>query len=310
MHATLLGLGHQLPPLSAVAGVHRPIAASGGSSDLALPAAHAALKQAGLSVDATDFIVFATMTPDVTFPGGACFFQHKLGAGTVGALDVRGQCAGFLFGLSIADQFIRAGTYRRVLLVASEVISSGLDYTEAGAKVATLFGDGAAVAVLGPSDNGAGVRSVVIRSDGRQYDRFWCEYPSSRQHPVRMTIENFRDRLHFPALDDQVVRQFGIATLPAVIDEAIAKVDVDKDAIDMFIIAHVFPEVAAQAAERLGVSKRTINCGERNNGHLVAAALPVSLSTAVANGEIGRGATVCLATCGAGFAWGAAVVQL
>ncbi|HUI26266.1 MAG TPA: 3-oxoacyl-[acyl-carrier-protein] synthase III C-terminal domain-containing protein [Candidatus Kryptonia bacterium] len=310
MRTALLGLGHHLPPLTEAAGVCRPIAASGGSSDLAVPAAHAALAQAGLAADAADFIVFATMTPDVTFPGGACFFQHKLQAGTVGALDVRGQCAGFLFGLSVADQFVRAGNYRRVLLVGSEVLSSGLDYSPAGAKVAGLFGDGAAVAVLGPGSGHGGVLSVVIHSDGRYYDRFWCEYPASRQHPVRMTLENFRAQLHFPRLDFDAVRKFGLETLPVVIDEALAKASVAREAVDRFIISHVFPEVADEVGNQMDVSAKTINCTERNAGHLVAASLPVSLSASMTAGEIGHGATVCLAACGAGFAWGAAVVRL
>lgn len=310
MRTALLGLGHHLPPLIEVAGVRRPIAASGGSSDLALPAAQRALTQAGLTPDAADFIIFATMTPDVTFPGSACFFQHKLQAGTVGALDIRGQCAGFLFALSVADQFVRAGIYRRILLVASEVLSPGLDYSAPGAKVAALFGDGAAVAVVGPANDDGGLCSVVIASDGRYYDRFWCEYPASRQHPVRMTIENFRARQHFPAVDVDAVRSFGIITLPMVIDAALMKAGINHDAVDCFVVGHVFPEVVTQVAEQMGVAKRTINCTERNAGHLVAASVPVSLSAAIAAGEIGRGATVCLAACGAGFAWGAAVVQL
>ena len=310
MRTALLGLGHHLPPIAEVAGVRRPIAATGGSSDLALPAARAALAQAGQSVDAVDFIIFATMTPDVTFPGGACFFQHKIEAGTVGALDVRGQCAGFLFGLSIADQFIRTGVYRRVLLVSSEVLSSGLDYSPRGAKVAALFGDGAAVALLGPGNGHGGLRSVVIHSEGRHYDRFWCEYPASRQHPVRMTLENFRAQRHYPTLDLDAVRAFGLTTLPVVISEALAQADANVESIDRFFIAHALPEVTEEVAKKIGVAAKTINCTTRNDGHMVAASLPVSLSAAMAAGEIGRGATVCLAACGAGFAWGAAVVHL
>ncbi|MBI1818379.1 MAG: 3-oxoacyl-ACP synthase III family protein [Deltaproteobacteria bacterium] len=309
MRTALQGLSHNLAPLADIAGVRRPIAPTGGASDMALPAARSALAQAGVTADAVDFIIFATMTPDVTFPGAACFFQHKLECGTVGALDVRGQCAGFLFGLSVADQFIRAGTYRRVLLVAAEVISPGLDYSEGGERVARLFGDGGAVAVLGPGSGDAGVRSVVIHSDGRQYDRFWCEYPSSRQHPVRVTLENFEQRVHFPTLDFDVVRDFGLVTLPVVIDEALAKAGVPRDGIDHFVIAHVFPEVADRVAEQMGIASRFSN-PSREVGHLAAASVPVSLSISMTAGAVGPGAKVCLAACGAGFAWGAAVVQL
>lgn len=310
MRTALMGLGHHLPPLTEAAGVRRPIAQTGGSSDLALPAVHAALAQAGVGIDAVDFIIFSTMTPDVTFPGGACFLQHKLEAGTVGALDIRGQCAGFLFGLSVADQFVRAGIYRRVLLVSSEVLSPGLDYSENGAKVAALFGDGAAATLLGPSENGSGVSSVVIHSDGRQYNQFWCEYPSSRQHPVRMTVENFRAKLHFPTLDAEVVRRFGVRTLPVVIDEALQQAKVARQQVDHFIIGHVFSDVVDEVAGSLGIADKTIDCTGRNAGHLVAASVPVVLSASRTSGEIAPGATVCLAACGAGFAWGAAVVRV
>src|SRR5213593_3577992 len=141
MSAAILGLGHYLPPEVACAGVCRPIAVEPvGPSTLAVKAASAALAGAQRSVDAVEFIVFATMTPDVTFPGSGCFFQHALGCRTVGALDIRAQCAGFVFGLAIADQFIRAGVYDCVVVVGAEVHSAGLDYSEAGAPIARLYG--------------------------------------------------------------------------------------------------------------------------------------------------------------------------
>jgi 3-oxoacyl-[acyl-carrier-protein] synthase-3 len=309
MRTALLGLGHHLPPVVDAAGVRRPIAASGGSSDLALPASHAALASAGVGADEVDFIIFATMSPDVTFPGSACFFQHKMGCATVGALDIRAQCAGFLFGLSIADQFIRAGRYRRLLLIGGEVLSSALDYSEGGARIAALFGDGAGAVLLGPTDRDAGVMSVAIHSDGRQYDRFWCEYPSSRQHPVRMTVENFRARRHFPVLDFDAVRKGGLDTLPAVIDEALHRAQLGPQAVDRFVISHVFPDVSESVAGRLGVLPRLVN-PSRDDGHLAAAAIPSTLCRLVERGEVGPGAIVCLAASGSGFAWGAAVVKL
>src|SRR6266852_2340470 len=131
MGAVILGLGHHLPTAVECLGGRRPITVKPvGPSTLAVKAAAGALAQAGLSVDAVQFIIFATMTPDVTFPGAGCFFQDQMGCGTVGALDLRAQCAGFVFGLVIADQFIRAGVYDRVLLAGAEVHSAGLDYSE------------------------------------------------------------------------------------------------------------------------------------------------------------------------------------
>ncbi|MBI4515934.1 MAG: 3-oxoacyl-ACP synthase III family protein [Deltaproteobacteria bacterium] len=310
MGSALLGLGHNLPPLVETAAGRRPIAASGGSSDLALPAAEHALAQAGVAAGGVDFIVFATATPDVTFPGAACYLQHKLACNTVGALDVRAQCAGFLFGLSVADKFIRAGSYRRVLLVGAEVLSPGLDYSAGGLPVASLFGDGAAAALVGPGAAGAGALAIVVHSDGRQYDRFWCEYPSSRRHPTRVTVADFQAGRHFPALDFAAVRRFGLATLPAVIDEALAVAGVARSRIDRFFVSHVFADVADQVSDQLGIAAKTTNCTTHNAGHLMAASIPASLSAAMAAAEVGAGARVCLAACGAGFTWGAAVVQL
>ena len=311
MASAIVGAGHHLPSEVDCAGVRRPIAVEPvGPSTLAVPAATHALAHAGLSAGDVAFIVFATMTPDVTFPGAGCFFQHQLGCGTVGALDVRAQCAGFVFGLSIADQFVRAGAYAPVLVIGAEVHSSGLDYSERGAPVARLFGDGAGAVVVASNGGGAAIRSTVVHTDGRYYDRFWCEYPASRQHPVRMTVADFRQGKHFPAIDIESVRRFGEQALPAVIHEALQTAEMKMAQIDYFIISHLLAEVAEGAGKTLGLTPARLGIPGARHGHLTAAALPVALSEELAAGRIGPGATVCLAAAGAGFAWGAAVVTL
>ena len=311
MRSTIIGLGHHLPPEVETLGVRRPIAVEPvGPSTLAVPAANQALAQAGVTREMVDFIVFATMTPDVTFPGAGCFFQDQLGCGTVGALDIRAQCAGFIFGLVIADQFVRAGVYERILVIGAEVHSSGLDYSERGAAVSALYGDGAGVAVVGKGDDHRGLRGAAIHTDGRQYERFWCEYPASRQHPVRMTAENFHEGRHFITMDSDAVRRFGEEALPTVIDEALRAAAVRREQIDRFIIGHIFVDVADGVGERLGVTPSRINIPAARHGHLTAAALPTALSEEVAAGTLGPGSTVCLAAAGAGFTWGAAVLTL
>lgn len=311
MSTRILGLGHHLPPEVERAGVRRPIAVEPvGPSTLGVKAARAALAQVQLEPGAVDFIVFATMTPDVTFPGAGCYFQHQMGCGTVGALDVRAQCAGFVYGLSIADQFVRAGAYERILVVGAEVHSSGLDYSEGGIRIARLYGDGAGAMLLGKGSDTAGIRATAIHSDGRHYKEFWCEYPASRQHPVRMTVEDFHAGKHFPIVDFDAVKRFGEETLAAVIREALDRAQISIERVDRFIIGHVFPEVAASVATRLGVAPSRLNVPAARYGHLTAAALPVALSEEVTRGSLGAGATVCLAACGAGFTWGAAVITL
>jgi 3-oxoacyl-[acyl-carrier-protein] synthase-3 len=311
MTNAIFGLGHYLPAEVECAGARRPIAVDPvGPSTLAVKAATHALEQAALTPDAIDFIIFATMTPDVTFPGSGCWFQRELGGRTTPALDIRAQCAGFVFGLSIADQFLRAGVYQRVLVAGAEVHSSGLDYSERGAPVARLFGDGAGVALVGRDDARPGIRSAVIHTDGRHHDRFWCEYPASRQHPLRMTVEDFRQGKHFPTVDLDSVRRFGEASLPEVIREALHAAGATLEQVDRFILCHVLPDVAETAANTLSIPAARLNVPAARHGHLAAAALPVALSEEVSSGRLGPGATVCLAASGAGYAWGAAVLTL
>jgi 3-oxoacyl-[acyl-carrier-protein] synthase-3 len=250
------------------------------------------------------------MTPDVTFPGSGCYLQRQLGCGTIGALDVRAQCAGFLFGLVIADRFIRAGMYRRVALVGAEVHSSGLDYTGEGVALARLYADGAGVAVVGAGANGAGVRATAIHSNGREHRKFWCEYPASRQHPVRMTTQNLRDGLHFPKVQVDEVRRFGAASLVSAINEVLQAADLRMSQVDRLVIGHLLPETAEEVGRQLGVPAARLSIPAARHGHLTAAALPVALSEDLANGAVGPGATVCLAASGAGFCWGAAVLTL
>lgn len=312
MPSRILGLAHHLPDAQAVGGVSRPIQTEpAGPSDLAVVATEGALSRASTSLADVDFIVFATMTPDVTFPGSACFLQDKLGCDTVGALDIRGQCAGFLMSLMIADAFLSAGTYRRILLAAAEVHSSGLDYcSERGVELASRYGDGGAVAILGHDAEHGGIDKVVCHTDGRYCDRFWCEYPASRQHPTRLTVENVRAGGHFPAVDADTVRTFGADHLPEVIREALAEAETSVEQIDCFILSHIFPDVAERSATAVSIpSSRRILAGA-TEGHLTAASLPVALSKAMEEGRLASGARVCLATCGAGFAWGAALLSL
>jgi 3-oxoacyl-[acyl-carrier-protein] synthase III len=311
MTTKILGLGHHLPPEQEIVGVRRPILEEAvGPSTLVVGPVRDALAQAGLSEGDIEFIIFATMTPDVTFPGSACFLQNQLACGTIGAVDIRAQCAGFLFGLMVADGFLRVGKYERVLLAAAEVHSSGLDYSDRGARVAALYGDGAAAAVLGRDDEGRGLQAVVCHTDGRPYNSFWCEYPASWHHPTRMTAKDFREGRHFPTLDFELVAAFGREHLPAAVEEVLARGSAGADDVDCYFLSHIFPEVVDDSAAALGIpGSKLINAG-RQHGHLTAATLPLALSEARSEGRVGEGSRVCLAACGAGFAWGAALLTL
>lgn len=307
----VLGLGHYLPPQVERAGVIRPIEdPPPGTSELGARASRAALDAAGIGPADVDFIVFATINPDVTFPGSACYLQDKLGCDTIGALDVRAQCAGFICALQVADQFIRNGRYRRVLAVGAEIHSVWLDWSREGIEVARLFGDGAGAMVLGPSPGEAAVLSAVLHMDGSRHQRFWCEYPASRQHPTRIVKENLLARKHFPSIDVADVRAFGLRVLAEVTREAAERAGLALDRIDHFVLSHILPDVAEQAAADLGVGSDRRSLPSATHGHLGAAALPLALSEAVAAGRVRPGDTVCLTAAGAGYAWGAAILRL
>ncbi|GIW45428.1 MAG: 3-oxoacyl-[acyl-carrier-protein] synthase 3 [Candidatus Binatia bacterium] len=310
MHAKVLGWGHCLPPSVERAGVSRPIAEEPiGPSTLAARAAAAVFDRTGLKNEDVDFIVFATMTPDVSFPGAACYLQDQLGCATVPALDIRAQCAGFLFALQIAWKFIQSGQYRCTLVVGGEVHSSAVDY-EWQPEVARLFGDGAGLALLGATNANSSIEAVVTHADGRCHRAFWCEYPASRQHPRRITREDFGLGRHLMQIDRTTLARFGRETLPVVAKEALEQAGRRVAQVDRFFISHVFPEVAREAARTLGVPDDVVTVPSETHGHLGAGALPVAVSECLEAGMVEPGATVCLAASGAGLAWAGAVLRL
>jgi 3-oxoacyl-[acyl-carrier-protein] synthase-3 len=307
---TILGLAHELPPPRGVGRFRRPIVAKPtGVSSLASGVAVKALERAGLGAEDVELIIFATMTPDFTFPGAACFFQRQVGFATIGAMDLRAQCAGFLVGLMTADAFLASGKYSRVLLATAEVHSSGLDFSAPGLPIAELYGDGAAVTILG-SGRGPRVAAVCSGADGRHFDRFWIEYPSSRQHPLRVTPEDLRAGKHYPRIDFEAVAGFARERLPEVVRRVVGDAGTALEKVDCFIFSHVLPGVAEEAAAALGIAAARLRVAGAEHGHLTAASLPVALSEAVQAGALAAGSRVCLATCGAGYTWGAAVLEM
>ncbi len=310
MGASILGLSHELPPRKDVGGVSRPVVASpSGPSELAYSACAVAFSEAGWSPESVEMIVFATMTPDVTFPGAGCFLQDSLGCATVGALDVRGQCSGFLMGLAVANDLIEAGKYERILLAAAEVHSSAMDESEAGQWVSSLYGDGGAVLALGREPGFGAIRKIVCGSEGRHHQRFWVEFPACGRYPTRVTVDDLKRGGHYLQIDRDHVSEFGREKLPQVVGEVLELDGSAADEVDVFIVSHIFPEVAADAAAALSIPAERLIVASEENGHLTAASLPVAFDQARRDGRIGTGARVCLATCGAGYTWGAALLE-
>ena len=280
-----------------------------GPSDLAREAAEAALRRADRVAADVDLIVFATMTPDIPFPGSGCFLQHKLGCRTVGALDVRAQCAGFLFALVTADRFVRAGAAELVLVAGAEVHSSALDFSPPGAGVTPRFGDGAGVILLGARPE-PGVLAAVLHSDPTGFERFWCEYPSSRHYPVRMELEPFQTGRHFYVLDAESLHAQAEQALVATAAEVLEGAGVGAGDVALALVHYVDPRVAHRAGRAAGFGSSRVVATAEGGGHIAAAGLPIALTDAVEAGRVGAGDLVCCLAFGAGLSWGGAVLRL
>ncbi|HZR80697.1 MAG TPA: 3-oxoacyl-[acyl-carrier-protein] synthase III C-terminal domain-containing protein [Candidatus Binatia bacterium] len=331
----VLGLGHCLPPqivsneeLAAALGepaadiaartgiAERHRAADGeGPSDLALRAARDALAAARTTVDELGLIVFATATPDVTFPGAACYLQEKLGAPTVGALDVRAQTAGFLCALDLASSFAavpaprggRDARYARMLIAAGEVHAGGLDATPRGRDMTPRFGDGAAAAVVGQADSGPRLVAVRWTTEGELADRFWCEYPASYQTPVRITAADIAAGKHFPRGDLAALAPIARDRLGAAAREVLDAAGWRPSDVDLLVIDYVDPAVAGDAGEALGVARERTVVPTREFGHVMAGGIAIALARRLV--ALHAGARALLVAAGPGFTYGAAALE-
>ena len=280
-----------------------------GASDLAVPASKMALERAGLETKDIDMIIFATLSPDVFFPGSGCFLADKLGLPGIPALDVRNQCSGFLYALSVADAFIRVGAYSHVLVVGAEVHSNGLDFTERGRDVAVLFGDGAGAVVVGrsPSDD-RGILSVHLHADGSGAKELWTIAPSSAQE-VRMSREQIERGEHLPRMNGKQVFRWATEKMPEVSRAALASAGIDITNVDLFVPHQANMRINQYVADKLGLSQDKVVHNIQRYGNTTAATIPIGLSESVADGRIQEGSTILMAAFGSGFTWAAAVMR-
>ena len=279
-----------------------------GASELAEHAARKALADAGVDAKQIDLIVFATLSPDVNFPGSGCLLGARLGLPGVPALDVRNQCTGFLYGLAVADQFVRSGTMQRVLVVGAEVHSTGLDITTRGRDVAVLFGDGAGAAVVGPSDDEHRILDTKLHADGSHYDILMVEAPASRRNP-RLTHEMLDEGRHFPTMDGRAVFKQAVERLPEVIAEVIAPHGLGIADIDLLVPHQANLRINEMAAKRLGLGPDRVFNNIDRYGNTTAASIPIALCEARERGMVRPGSRVVLAAFGAGLTWGATLLR-
>lgn len=281
-----------------------------GTAELAARAGRAALENAGVHKDEIDLIVHATLSPDRCFPGDGVLVQAKLDipAG-VPALDIRNQCSGFLYGLSVANAFIRTGTYRRVLLIGAEVHSTGLDFTDRGRDVSVIFGDGAAAVVLGSTDEvDRGVMSVHLHADGRFADELTCAYPTSAEMP-RVSAEKIAQGLQYPRMNGRNVFKHASVHMPDVVMEALNAQQLLPSDLKLLVPHQANLRISEMVQQRLGLRDDQVFNNIQQYGNTTAASIPLALHEAVQAGRVARGDLVCLAAFGAGFTWASALLR-
>jgi len=282
-----------------------------GAADLGAKAAREALARAGMRAEDIDCIVFATLSPDVDMPASACLLQELLGVGGMPAFDVRNQCSGFLYGLAVADKFVKTGTYDHVLLVGGEIHSTGLDLTTRGREVAVIFGDGAGAVVLGPEpDARRGILSTHLHSEGKYAEKLWVECPSARQRP-RFTedmIAGENPRM-YPRMEGRYVFRHAVTRFPEVIHEALQANGYTPKDIDLFIPHQANLRISQVVASGLELPDEKVFNNIQRYGNTTAGSIPIALYEALAEGRIHTGDLVCLAAFGAGFTWASTLIR-
>jgi 3-oxoacyl-[acyl-carrier-protein] synthase-3 len=279
-----------------------------GASDLAVPAAKMAVERAGREMSDVDMIIFATLSPDVCFPGSGCLLGDKLGLPGIPALDVRNQCCGFLYGLSVADAWVRTGSYKNILLIGAEVHSTGLEFTERGRDVAVLFGDGAGAALIGESDDDdKGVLTVKLHADGSGAEDLWLPAPASRSIP-RITPEMLQQGLHYPQMKGKSVFRWAVQKMPEVALEVLQDVGLGIEDVDLFVPHQANMRINQMVAKTLRIPEEKVVHNIQRYGNTTAATIPIGLSESHQDGRLGG--NVLLAAFGSGYTWAGAVLRM
>ncbi len=279
------------------------------TSDLALEAAKLTLDRAGVKASDIDCIVFATLSPDYMFPGAGVYLQRKLGISTVPCIDIRNQCTGFIYGLSVADAWIRTGQYRRVLLVGAELQSAGLDLTTRGRDLAVLFGDGAGAALLGPTeDGGRGVLSTHIFADGSNAELLWCDLGGTANRP-RISAEQIEKGMHWPRMVGREVFKHASTRMPESVMAALRTAGLRTDDIKLLIAHQANQRISEMVQKQLGLRDEQIYNNIERYGNTTAASIPIALDECVQAGRLVRGDLLILTAFGSGFTWGSAAIR-
>lgn len=267
-----------------------------------------ALKDADIAVEEIEFIVFATITPDYFFPGSGVLLQRELGLQGIGALDIRNACSGFIYGLSVAEQYIKAGTYKTILVIGAEIQSSALDKSTEGRSSSVIFADGAGAAILRATDKPKGILSTHLHADGDYAEELYVKDPGSSRK-VRLSKELLEGKTFNLTMNGNTVFKHAVSRFAEVINEALAKNDRTVDDIDLLVPHQANLRISNFVQKHFNLPDDKVYNNIMHYGNTTAASIPIALSEANQKGLLKEGMTVCLAAFGSGFTWASALID-
>jgi 3-oxoacyl-[acyl-carrier-protein] synthase-3 len=282
------------------------------TTSMGVKAAEKAIERAGITKDEIDFVIFATLSPDYYFPGPGVLVQRDLGLKTVGALDVRNQCSGFVYALSIADQYIKTGMYKNILVIGSELHSKGLDMTTRGRGVSVIFGDGAGAAILSrENDLTKGILSTHLHSEGQHAEELSLIAPGMGKRWVTDILKdnNPDDDSFFPYMNGQFVFKNAVQRFSEVIMEGLQANQLEVSDINMLIPHQANLRISQFIQQKFRLTDDQVYNNIQKYGNTTAASVPIALTEAWESGKIKSGDLVVLAAFGSGFTWASAIIR-
>ncbi len=284
------------------------------TSDLALEASLEAISSAGINKSDLDCIIFATLSPDHDFPGSACFLQAKLDIPGIAAFDIRQQCTGFIYGLSMADALIKSGQFKNILLIGAEVHSKGLDLTPEGRNVSVLFGDGAGAVVITAKEGACATDSKLLRhqlhADGSFAKELWVPAPGTGNGPShRMSAQMLEEKLHYPYMNGRQVFMHAVKGMSRSLAGTLEAEGLKVDDVDLFLFHQANLRINDKVGEMMGISADKVFNTIQNYGNTTAATIPLGMRDAVKAGRLKKGMIVAMAAFGSGFTWGSSVIR-
>lgn len=279
-------------------------------ANMSARAAKMALEQAGLEAKDIEFIVFATITPDYFFPGSGVLLQRELGLAGIGAVDIRNACSGFIYGLSIADQYIKSGTYKTILVVGAEIQSSALDKSTEGRNTNVIFADGAGVVILqATEEKNEGILSTHLHSDGNYAEELYVKDPGSSRK-VRLSKELIEGDSFKVHMNGKEVFKHAVVRFHEVIMEALEANNYSKDDIDLLIPHQANLRISQFIQRKLELPDERVYNNIMRLGNTTAASIPIAISEAFSEGRLKENDLLCLAAFGSGFTWASALIRI